>query len=560
MMHVINAAFDNISNSDVMFIAGVIVISSFIFRYDKALAVLYACITGSIYWFLLKQINYIVSFILSFVTKHYYLPKEINLFGQIYSLSYENILNILSVAVIIFGCLIIGILANTSPVYRLRGAKLINSKFSWLSWIKGELRIGDVVLPKKLQTRSISVEGDVGVGKSEIILAIINFFRRKNHPGFCLDFGSEVAEKLSRPSDIVFDCKSEGINWSPYSEIKSDSDCHRVAAALVGRSSGSNQEWIGYAILFLAAIFMRSYKDNATNKELSHYLNGLSIEKLAQELKGLGIDRVFEKSAERMLTSILSVLSLSAMSLRLLNPNAGKDAISISETISMKSPKWIFVLYDARTSESSKELRRTLTMLVFDAVLCLAANKNYRFVVSIDELPTQGHLTGLDNFVALGRKRGLVAILGFQNRAQLREVYGNNVTDSILSCTGTKIILRTSEGSSAESISKEVGDEEIIRKQNPTSNGISQRPPKPEMRTVLLPPEIQSLPDLTALVKTAGDSPWVRTRIKIVSNKIKNVDISIHTSTSNMVADDSLDTNVVKDINVNKSKSSFDDV
>ena len=100
----------------------------------------------------------------------------------------------------------------------------------------------------------------------------------------------------------------------------------------------------------------------------------------------------------------------------------------------------MFALYDADTSEPHKILMRAWTMLTINSVLSLSPDKDFRFVVSADEIPVLGPLNGIDEAVALGRKRGFVGLLGFQNRPQLRQIYGKDVTESILGCAGTKII------------------------------------------------------------------------------------------------------------------------
>jgi len=556
MMHVINGAIESLSNSDVMFIAGVLLVSFFIFIYEKVLAVLYLCIAGIIYWFFLEQINYIDGVILSAFMEPDFWRKELVFLNQSYNIGYYDVLAAMNNTVIIVGCLILIIIMNTPPVHRVRGAKIIIAKARWLSLFKNELRVGNVVIPKKIQTRSISIEGDVGSGKSELILAIINYFRRNNHPGFCLDFGSELVEKLYRETDVILDFEQGFINWSLFAEIRNKNDCYRVAEAFIPKVPGVKNEWLGYAVSFLAAILMRLYNEKATNKDLIYYLNTLSVEQLSEELKGLGIDRVFDESAEKMLGSILGVLNLCTTSLGLLDPSAGKDSLSISKIVRKKNSQWIFALHDADTSGQQYILIRAWTMLALNSVLGLKQDKNFRYVLSLDEFPVLGHLNNIDKAVALGRKRGLVAVIGFQKRSQIREEYGNNVTESILGCAGTKIILRTSEATSAEEISKDIGDVEVIRTQISCSNGVEQRQRVQQIERLKLASEIQAMPDLMAFIKSAGNSFWSQTHLKIISNKFKKIDLP----KEDEEFCDSSDSNIVKNINVNQTKSPFDDI
>ena len=555
-MHTINNIFENVSNQDILFISVVLAISFSMFLYEKVLSALYLFATTIVYMLFIEKIKYVVGKLLSVLFGDYLWSKRIIVFDQTYGLSQENVTNTLSIAVIIIGVLIIFMVFSRPNERVIRGSIIEEAKTNWIGLIKGDLSVGKVSMPKKFQTRSIAIEGDVGTGKSELLLSLIYYFRKNNHPGFCLDFGSEVAGKLCRESDVVIDCTKGFIPWSLFSEIENDNDCNRVAAAYIPEASGSEKEWKGYARLFLGAILMRLYKEDATNQELLHYLNTLSVEKLSDELRGFGIDRVFSESADRMLASILGVLNLCTMSLKLLDPKAGRNAISISKTILDKGNRWVFVLYDARTSEASQVIRRALAVLAFDAVLSIKPDNNFRFVISIDELPAQGFINSLDYLVALGRKRGLVALLGFQNRAQLRKIYGKDAADAILSCAGTKVILRTSEGASSESISKEIGEVEIERKQVTSTNGVEQRQLVRETKRKILPSQIQELPDLEGLVKLPGNTPWKRTPLKVISKKIKNIDLP----KEDVEFCDSSDTNIAKDTIVNNQQSSFDDI
>jgi hypothetical protein len=66
-------------------------------------------------------------------------------------------------------------------------------------------------------------------------------------------------------------------------------------------------------------------------------------------------------------------------------------------------------------------------------------------------------------FLELGRSKGVAVVIGAQDTAQIRAIYGADQAKAWFGMTGTKIITRINASESAEDISRIIGEQEIER-------------------------------------------------------------------------------------------------
>ncbi|XHX78557.1 MAG: type IV secretory system conjugative DNA transfer family protein [Stenomitos frigidus ULC029] len=96
--------------------------------------------------------------------------------------------------------------------------------------------------------------------------------------------------------------------------------------------------------------------------------------------------------------------------------------------------------------------------------------RNDPLFVVLDELPTV-YLPQLPNWENESRSDGFNGIIGFQNKSQLKKIYGEEMSLAIMGGAATKFIFNPGEVESAEYFSKFFGDEEISRKNKSKSIG-----------------------------------------------------------------------------------------
>lgn len=115
-----------------------------------------------------------------------------------------------------------------------------------------------------------------------------------------------------------------------------------------------------------------------------------------------------------------------------------------------------------------------------------------------DELPEIGRIDGLSSLLAMGRSKGTSVVIGFQEVAGVREVYGADLTHVITGQCANKAILRVDSEETAKWGSGVIGEVEVMEEETSTTAGpdgtsttTSERLMKREM---VLPSEILALP------------------------------------------------------------------
>ncbi len=102
----------------------------------------------------------------------------------------------------------------------------------------------------------------------------------------------------------------------------------------------------------------------------------------------------------------------------------------------------------------------------------LAESRERRVWLFLDEFPQLPPIKQFPTFLELGRSKGVAVVIGAQDTAQIRAVYGQDQAKSWFGMTGTKIITRINASEAAEDISRLIGEQEVERRtQSATRTG-----------------------------------------------------------------------------------------
>ncbi len=120
-----------------------------------------------------------------------------------------------------------------------------------------------------------------------------------------------------------------------------------------------------------------------------------------------------------------------------------------------------------------------------------------------------------------GRKPGLAVEAGVQGISQLRQNYGHDGAQTLMSCFSTTLILRQADPDSADYFSRKIGDHEVREWQRSegqstgssnTSNS-SGRSEQVRVKRQVLPAELRALPDLEGYL-LMGHHPVARVTLQ----------------------------------------------
>lgn len=95
--------------------------------------------------------------------------------------------------------------------------------------------------------------------------------------------------------------------------------------------------------------------------------------------------------------------------------------------------------------------------------LVLGESKDRRLWVFLDEFAQIGDLSKIAPALEVGRSKGIRVVLGFQDVAQLRHIYGQDRADAWQSLIATQIVCQIQPGKTAEAFADMIGDRQAER-------------------------------------------------------------------------------------------------
>jgi hypothetical protein len=130
--------------------------------------------------------------------------------------------------------------------------------------------------------------------------------------------------------------------------------------------------------------------------------------------------------------------------------------------------------------QGSQRFDRTAAALVNSLLSVMAAtiaspslpdDKNRRIWLVLDEFAQLGQLRDFGPLIRMGRSKGLRIVIGAQDIAELRAIYGTHKTDAWASSLTTSIYTRLEGGATSEWVSRRIGEQETLVNQNSQTQG-----------------------------------------------------------------------------------------
>lgn len=411
----------------------------------------------------------------------------------------------------------------------LRGARLVSSAALRVRLILERVRdkllgrpvanppifIGEVPVPRGVETLHFLVAGSTGTGKSQLIRSFLRTIRARGERAIVTDIGGDLVASCAATGDKLLNpLDSRSVHWSPFAEMRTAADAERIAQSMVPSSEGESGEWHRYSQSLIAAVLQRLFeRGEAKNQQLLHYLTIAKSEEIEQLVAGLPASTLFDTGASKMLSSVRGIIGSYLPAYRFLSPAAGHNDFSLGNWVADTGSGWLWMPYRDRDAAAVRPLLAAWVGEVVSAVLSLRPDSSRRVWLILDELASLGLVSSLTDALTKGRKFGLAAVLGVQSVSQLRGAYGRENATTLLSCLRNSVVLGVDDPETADSMSRRLGDEEIERADETVSAHGTSTATRRATSRVVMPSEIANLPNLTAFVKFAGDHPVARVRI-----------------------------------------------
>lgn len=406
----------------------------------------------------------------------------------------------------------------------LRGQKLVESHE--LAKMTGEnallgFKIGDVPIPDALLARNFAFVGSQGTGKSQGIFSLADT-ARMHTKAVVYDVTGEYTERYYDPArgDIIlnpFDLRCA--SWSIFADLRSEIDYATCATYFNPKQKGDKDPiWANAASILLEDVFKLVQLEPTLKKtmgEVARVATTIDLAELAMLLKKHQLPSSGTVTAESEKTSLSIRMHLAAQpALRFFKLfDSLESDFSIRNFVESDSKGWLFIPSHPEQHEAIKPFASAWLEIAMLAAMSGRPINHTRIMFFIDELKSLAKLNALEVGLTQARKFGISTTIGFQNEAQIEEGYGREMARVLLANAQTKVIFRTDEAASAKSLSDALGKKEIDEASGSLQFGIesmkdgSNISRKRSEINIVMPSEIQTLPDLAAYLKVAGAYP-----------------------------------------------------
>lgn len=383
------------------------------------------------------------------------------------------------------------------------------------------LLISKIPIPIRTEPQHFLKVGGTGAGKSSAIVQMLDRIFKRVDRAILADAGGLFLARYFNPQQdhLLNPLDQRSVSWSPFAEMQEEWDANTLAKSLVPDGEGTAKEWHGYCQTLVSAILIRCWEtDQVTNERLLYYSSIASVEELRELVAGLPAASLVAAGNEKMLGNVRGILGSHIQSLAYLSPEAGRNAFSIRQWV-LEGQGSLYLPYLEDQRETLMHLIAAWLDIASRSILSLKPDATRRIWLVADEVATLGRVQSIIDFLTKARKAGGSAILGLQTISQLRETYGRNNAQTLLSCLSTWLILRPNDAETAEYMSKQLGEEEICRindsggktTQGESSSWAEQIARQP----AVLASELQNLDDRIGYLKLPGSYPVCRLEIPL---------------------------------------------
>lgn len=455
--------------------------------------------------------------------------------------SYETV-----VAVALVSGVVVGVAATVGAFYlfrwadrrlkadkRVRGEDLLSpkelNKESLERWREDarDLTItkDKIRFPFSMLRRNLALIGQNGRGKSNLIREILVQLRGKSKV-MILDLNGEFYQSFGQAGDRILSLgDTRSVPWDFWSE---DLLPETLASYLVADDPKGQRFFTKGPQSLLAALLRHS-----SSVEGLETLVTQDQQTLIDFLKSKGEQGaadIIGKAGSTQAAGVKGALGIDFSPLlreMRKKEETGKRFSIMNWLQDNEDSRWVFVV--VRDDEFALAMPLLQCWVNAAVAGCLRRNpddENRQFVLVCDEVRSLGNLRELPKALERVRKYQGSVVLGYQNNAQLQDVYGENMSRVMKDNTLTKFIYNSSDPASQKELSEMLGqkmvkklvEEEELGPDNRSSTKKSYRESKEPLVT---PEEIGALPDLHYYVKL-GELPPCKTSSTYVTYAKKN--------------------------------------
>lgn len=369
-----------------------------------------------------------------------------------------------------------------------------------------------LMLPEQYETQHVFCGGATGTGKTVFMsqgIAAVKPLHLKGivHGGK----DGELAARFYDPQlDLIFNpFDQRSVVYSIFDVINEDQDFDAVAASIVPKNATKEQFFTNAARDLLSGILRYCATHGERNNEAVWHCLKRPVKELYKILLSINSEAAaYIESPTPQTQSCMSTLMQHAKIFRYLQNPDKRPWFSLHDWVTdEKRSGFIFLTARTKQRESLKGLMALFINSLSNEILSLRDNPERRIFLFIDEFGVLPPMHAVKELLALGRSKGSSFWIGIQEKAQLDEMYGDNIANTIINQCNTYAIFRMNDTRSAEYFSQLFGERESESMESSYSSAARDRRETESYRNVtktsrlVLPSEIQALPNLHYYLK-----------------------------------------------------------
>lgn len=337
-----------------------------------------------------------------------------------------------------------------------------------------DIVLGDLPLVKDSEMQHMLITGTTGSGKTNCFHTLLPQLRDKGQRAVIVDTTGEFVSRYYRPGkDLLLNpLDTRSVPWHPWAECTEDYHYDELATNLIPQT-GHDPFWVNSARTVLTET-LKVFADKGIC-DIHRALRSLtvgSLKDLHLLIQDTKASPLVDPASEKTALSIRSTLTSAITSLSFLKTTHTPFSIrQWIQSTDKSDDRWLFLAMSPEQRDALRPLITAWTSIAVKSLLGCVPNSMNRLWVCIDELPSLHKLPDLQLCLAEGRKHGAAVILGVQNIPQLEERYGHTITKTMIDLCSTKVLFRAASYEVALSLSRALGEQEIMDVQEGISYG-----------------------------------------------------------------------------------------
>ncbi|MFZ3017265.1 MAG: type IV secretion system DNA-binding domain-containing protein [Gallionella sp.] len=341
-------------------------------------------------------------------------------------------------------------------------------------------------LSKEECTTHMLICGGVGSGKTVKLLQILKQIFKKNEKLILYDIKGDFTRKFPEAL-LMSPWDKRSVVWDIAKDIDTESAMRSFASSLFPtKADDKNKYFQEGAASILLAIIREMYFKHQGNWGW-HHLNkaaARSCKELYATMVRFNPEQAPVLADEKSTGTIGVIGTFSGGILVITQLATAWGEKNTNERFSFK--KWLRDDYQGKRQiilqgGKDSKLQGTYISAIVNSLIPEIISPSFEdnelgrslFFV-FDEFPTLGRIE-IQPLVALGRSKGCIVILGLQDIAQVREVYGDDFAKSLPAMVGTQIICRVGLGETRQKLHQLIGKKRVATMQNNISNSQGQQ-------------------------------------------------------------------------------------